>query len=81
MFGLLLAPVLGVVRLAELIHREAERQYRDPAAVMGALEAVDAARRNGELSETEAEQAERELLARLYPPRPAGSLLPPSHER
>lgn len=80
MFGLLLSPVFGVVRLAELIHDEAQRQFNDPAAVMSALEAVTVARENGELSEAEAQHIEQELMERLYPPRPASAMLPPNSE-
>ncbi|WP_232665597.1 gas vesicle protein GvpG [Pseudonocardia sp. TRM90224] len=61
----LLAPVRGVVWLAEQIRDQAEEQFYDPARIRDQLERVDAARRAGELSEEEATTMENELLQRL----------------
>lgn len=61
-------PVTSVVRLAEILRDEAERQYHDPADVNRALEEIDAARESGELSEEEAAQAEAETVERLVRP-------------
>ncbi|MBB5789286.1 gas vesicle protein GvpG [Jiangella mangrovi] len=60
-----LAPVRGVVAVARLIADEAERQYRDPAAIQRALEQVDRDRAAGLLSEEEAVAMEDELIGRL----------------
>ena len=65
LLGLPLAPVRGVVWLAEQIRDEAEEQYYNPARIRAHLEQVDEARRNGELTEEEAGELEDELLQRL----------------
>lgn len=65
LLGLPLAPVRGVIWLAEQIQQEAEDRYYDPARIRDELERVDQARRSGELSEAEAAERENDLLARL----------------
>lgn len=60
-----IAPVRGVVWLAEQIHDQAEDQYYDPARIRAQLERVDEARRSGELTEEECAALENELLQRL----------------
>lgn len=63
-----LAPVRGVVWLAEQLEREAQRQWSDPAAVRQQLAEVDAAYRAGELTEAERDRLQDELVSRLLPP-------------
>ncbi|WP_181783395.1 gas vesicle protein GvpG [Pseudonocardia pini] len=65
LLGLPLAPVRGVVWLAEQIQGQAEEQYYDPARIRVELDRVDQARRSGELSEQECTELENELLQRL----------------
>jgi Gas vesicle protein G len=65
LLGLPLAPVRGVVWLAEQIRDQAEEQYYDPARIRAELERVDTARRTGELPEEECTEIENELLQRL----------------
>jgi hypothetical protein len=65
LLGLPLAPVRGVLWLAEQIQDQAEQQYYDPARIRTELEWVDEARRTGELSDSEAAERENELLQRL----------------
>jgi chorismate mutase len=65
LLGLPLAPVRGVVWLAEQIRDQAEEQYYDPARIRAQLERVDEARRSGELSEQECVALEDELVQRL----------------
>jgi len=65
LLGLPLAPVRGVVWLAEQIRQQAEDQYYDPARIRAQLERIDEARRAGELSEQECAELENELLQRL----------------
>jgi gas vesicle protein GvpG len=65
LLGLPLAPVRGVVWLAEQIRDHAEEQYYDPVRIRADLERVDEARRAGEISEDEAAELENELLQRL----------------
>jgi hypothetical protein len=60
-----LAPVRGVVSLAETIHDEAERVYYDPATIHRELERLDDLRRAGEIDETEAATREEALVQRL----------------
>lgn len=63
--GLPLAPVRGVLWLAEQIRDHAEEQYYDPVRIRAQLEAVDEARRAGTMSEEECAELENELLQRL----------------
>ena len=65
LLGLPLAPVRGVVWLAEQIRDHAEEQHYDPVRIRADLERVDEARRAGEISEDEAAELENELLQRL----------------
>jgi hypothetical protein len=65
LLGLPLAPVRGVVWLAEQIRDQAEEQYYDPVRIRAQLDRVDEARRTGELSEQECAELENELLQRL----------------
>jgi hypothetical protein len=63
--GLPLAPVRGVLWLAEQIRDHAEEQYYDPVRIRAELERVDEARLSGAMSEAEAAELENELLQRL----------------
>jgi hypothetical protein len=65
LLGLPLAPVRGVMWLAEQVLEQAEEQFYDPARIRAQLEQVDEARRSGELSEEECVEIENELLQRL----------------
>jgi chorismate mutase len=65
LLGLPLAPLRGVMWLAEQVLEQAEEQYYDPARIRAQLEQVDEARRSGELSEEECVEIENELLQRL----------------
>jgi hypothetical protein len=60
-----LAPVRGVVWIAEQIQQYAEEQYYDPVQIRAELATVDDARRSGELTEEECVEWENELLGRL----------------
>jgi gas vesicle protein GvpG len=60
-----LAPVRGVVWLAEVIRDQAEQQLYDPVSVRRQLAAVEEAREAGELSGEEAAELENVLLGRL----------------
>jgi Gas vesicle protein G len=65
LLGLPLAPLRGVMWLAEQVLEQAEEQYYDPARIRAQLDQVDEARRSGELSEEECVEIENELLQRL----------------
>jgi hypothetical protein len=69
---LLLAPVRGVVRLAELLQDEAERQLHDPALIRRRLAEVDAAWQAGEITAGQRDAWQDELVARLVAGGPSG---------
>lgn len=71
-----LLPVTGVVRLAELIADEAERQLHDPARVRRELEDAQRRRDAGEISDEELARFEEQAMSVLVSPQttaPAGS--------
>ena len=63
--GLPVLPLRGVVRLAELLEDEAQRQLSDPAAIRAQLGALDAALAAGEITQAEHERLQDQLVARL----------------
>jgi Gas vesicle protein G len=63
-FKLPLLPLRGTVRLAQTIQEEADRQLADPATVRRQLEDVERAHAAGEISDQEAADLEREIVAR-----------------
>ena len=63
--GLPLLPVRGVVRLAELLQDEAQRQLSDPAAIRAQLAESDAAFEAGTITAAERDRRQDELVARL----------------
>lgn len=60
-----LAPLRGTIWVAEKITNEAERQYYDPGSIRRQLRDVEEARNAGTLSEEEAAELEKQLVARL----------------
>ena len=60
-----LAPVRGVVWVAEQVQAEAERQWYDPARIQRELDEVAARRAAGDLSDQDADLLEEELVQRL----------------
>ena len=60
-----LAPVRGMVWVAEQIETEAERQWYDPELITRELDDVAQRRRLGELSDEDADLLEEELVQRL----------------
>jgi hypothetical protein len=60
-----LAPVRGVVWLAEQVQEQAERQLYDPQRIVRLLEEVAEARDAGEITEEEAARREDELVSLL----------------
>ncbi|MDP3893125.1 gas vesicle protein GvpG [Nocardioides sp.] len=65
LLGLPLAPLRGVVAVAEQIRQQAEDELYDPATIRAQLELVEQQRASGELSEEEATAWEDELIERL----------------
>ena len=60
-----LLPVHAIVRLAQIIQDEAERQLADPATIRRELEQIEQARASGQVSDEEAAELEKEALARF----------------
>jgi Gas vesicle protein G len=79
-FRLPLLPLHAVVRLAELIQEEAERQLADPATVRRELEQIETARASGEISAEEAAALTEEAVARFTQVTVTGSAAPDSDE-
>ncbi|MET9344391.1 gas vesicle protein GvpG [Nonomuraea sp. NPDC003804] len=63
--GLPLAPLKGLIKLAEVLRDEADRQLYDPAVAKRELEEIEKARDAGEISEEEAEEAMERVLLRI----------------
>ena len=64
-FRLPLLPLRAVVRLAQLIEDEAERQLADPATVRRELEQIERARASGVISGEEAARLQEEAVVRF----------------
>jgi hypothetical protein len=67
-----LAPVRGTVAVAEVVLRQAEREYYDPGTISRQIEQIDAARDRGELTEEEAVEMQDRLVERLLEGRSRG---------
>jgi hypothetical protein len=61
-FKLPLLPLQGVLRLAQLIEEEAERQLADPARIRRELEAIEQARQSGEITDEQAAELQGEVV-------------------
>lgn len=75
-----LAPVRGVVWVAEQVKEEAERQWSSPAAIQEALNDVEAQRDAGQITDAEADARQEELLERLLAGSDSGMTLEPEEE-
>jgi Gas vesicle protein G len=64
-FRLPLVPLQAVVRLAQTIEDEANRQLADPARVRRELEQIEQARASGEISAEDAARLQEEAVARF----------------
>lgn len=64
-FGLPLAPLRGVVAVADQVLQQAEEEFYDPVRIRQQLEEVDRQRQDGTLTEDEAMAWEDELVERL----------------
>jgi hypothetical protein len=60
-----LAPVRGVVWLAEVLQEQAEAQLYDPGRIAAEMRDISDAVAAGEMSEQEAAEREEELIRRL----------------
>ncbi|AFM15550.1 Gas vesicle protein G [Mycolicibacterium chubuense NBB4] len=69
-----LAPVRGVVALAEVIQRQVEQEMNNPANTRRQLEALEEARERGEITPEDEHEAQQQILqARVTPAAPAQS--------
>jgi hypothetical protein len=68
-----LLPVQGVIRLAQMIDGEAQRQLRDPARIRRMLEEAERKHAAGEISDEELASVEEQVTGLLIPQEmPAG---------
>ncbi|RZT86881.1 gas vesicle protein GvpG [Pseudonocardia sediminis] len=65
LLGLPLAPLKGVVWIAEKLGSEADRQMNDPAVLRAKIDEVERAFERGEIGEAERDEQQEELLGRL----------------
>ncbi|MEH1125308.1 gas vesicle protein GvpG [Micromonospora sp. CPCC 206061] len=65
--GLPLAPVRGLITLAELLRRQAERERTDPVTVRRELERLDDAVASGEMSDHDRQRAQQQILGQAQP--------------
>jgi hypothetical protein len=63
-----LAPVRGVVWIAEQLHERADTQMNDPGVLRQKIDDLDRAYERGEISEEERDEQQEELLERLIGP-------------
>jgi chorismate mutase len=63
--GLPVAPLRGVVAVAEQVRDQAEEEFYDPVRIRQQLEQVDRMRQDGTLDDEEATAWEDELVERL----------------
>lgn len=64
-------PMMEVIRVAEIIRQETERQYRDPGQVRRELEEAQQKWASGGISEDELSRIEYTATSRLYGGAPA----------
>ncbi|HEU5030531.1 gas vesicle protein GvpG [Actinomadura sp. NPDC048394] len=67
-----LAPVRGVVWLAEVLTEQAEQQLYDPGRIAAEMQQIADEVAAGEIGEDEAAAREEELIARLHEGRARG---------
>jgi len=65
LFRLPFLPITGLIRLAEIIDEEAQRELQSPLALRRALEDIEEAQVSGQASEDEVAEAERDAVSRL----------------
>jgi Gas vesicle protein G len=65
LFRLPFLPITGLIRLAEIIDEEAQRELQSPLALRRALEDIEEAQQSGQASEEEVAEAERDAVSRL----------------
>lgn len=63
-----LAPLRGVVWIAEQLHDQADAQLNDPGVIRQKIDELDRAHERGEISVEERDEQQEELLERLIGP-------------
>jgi hypothetical protein len=74
-------PMMEVIRVAELIRQETERQYHDPARVRRELEEAQQQWASGGISEDEMSRIQYSATTRLYAGMPAAGSQVPGNRR
>jgi Gas vesicle protein G len=69
-----LAPVRGVVKLAEVIQREVDKEMNNPARTRAQLEELEEKRERGEISPEEEHEAQMDVLKTKIAPKPPKSI-------
>lgn len=72
-FAAPLAPIKGVVWVAEQVHDQAMRELYDPESIQRALDQVQLDREMGVIDDDEADRREDELLERLIEAKRGGN--------
>lgn len=70
-----IAPIRGTVRVAEIVQQEVYQQVHSKANVSSRLEAVEEAQRRGEIGEAEVHERQAAILAQVGVYREAGAML------
>jgi gas vesicle protein GvpG len=66
-FRLPIMPLRSFVRLAAILHEQAERELRDPASVRRQLEKAEEAHASGEMSDADLAHVQGQAVGRLRP--------------
>jgi hypothetical protein len=69
-------PFKGLIRVAEVIQEEAERELRDPARARRELEAAQQRRSAGEITDEELSRVEYDVTTRFINAKPADVIAP-----
>jgi hypothetical protein len=69
------APVRGVIKLGEILQRQANQELHNPARTRRQLEELEERRAQGEISAEEEKKAQEAILATMIAPTP---VMPPS---
>jgi hypothetical protein len=76
-----LAPVRGVVKLAEVIQRRVDQELNNPARTRTQLEELDEKRARGEISHKEEREAQKAILETKIAPKPVDDELDPAENQ
>jgi hypothetical protein len=76
-----LAPVRGVVKLAEVIQQRVDQELNNPARTRRQLEELDEKRARGEISPKEEREAQQAILETKIAPKPIKEQLDPAENQ